>query len=149
MLKERNLRLATAESCTGGYIAHLITSIAGSSEYYLGSVIAYSNEVKENVLGVSPETIAAHGAVSEATVTAMAHGTLKTIKADIALAISGIAGPGGGGTDKPVGTAWMAVTDGHQTVTFKLQAGKDRLKNIQYFSVHALNLVRKFLLGMN
>lgn len=146
MLQERNLRLVTAESCTGGYIAHLITSIEGASNYYLGSVIAYANEVKENVLDVSPDIIAAHGAVSEATAAAMAHGALKTLKADVALSISGIAGPGGGSPDKPVGTAWMAVTNGKDTKTFKIQAGKDRLKNIQYFSTHALNLVRKFLL---
>jgi nicotinamide-nucleotide amidase len=145
MLKERGLTLATAESCTGGYLAHRITSVAGASEYFLGSVISYSNAVKMNVLGVKPETLDTHGAVSEQTVIEMAEGALKVLSADVAIAISGIAGPGGGSDTKPVGLAWMAVSNGTNTKTFSIRAGKDREKNIQYFTIHALNQIRQFL----
>lgn len=145
LLKERNLKLTTAESCTGGYMAHRITSVAGSSEYYVGSVIAYANAVKMQVLGVKPETLDTHGAVSEQTVIEMAEGAVKALPADIAIAISGIAGPGGGSDSKPVGLAWIAVSNGHRTQTFSIRAGKDRDKNIQYFTVHALNRLRLFL----
>jgi nicotinamide-nucleotide amidase len=145
MLKERGLMLATAESCTGGYLAHRITSVAGASEYFLGSVISYSNAVKMNVLGVKPETLDTHGAVSEQTVIEMAEGALKVLSADVAIAISGIAGPGGGSDTKPVGLAWMAVSNGANTKTFSIRAGKDREKNIQYFTIHALNQIRQFL----
>ncbi|WP_353481693.1 competence/damage-inducible protein A [Haliscomenobacter sp.] len=145
MLKERGLTLATAESCTGGYLAHRITSVAGASEYFLGSVISYSNAVKMNVLGVKPETLDTHGAVSKQTVIEMAEGALKVLSADVAIAISGIAGPGGGSDTKPVGLAWMAVSNGTNTRTFSIRAGKDREKNIQYFTIHALNQIRQFL----
>ena len=145
MLKERGLTLATAESCTGGYLAHRITSVAGASEYFLGSVISYSNAVKMNVLGVKPETLDTHGAVSEQTVIEMAEGALKVLSAGVAIAISGIAGPGGGSDTKPVGLAWMAVSNGTNTKTFSIRAGKDREKNIQYFTIHALNQIRLFL----
>jgi nicotinamide-nucleotide amidase len=145
MLKERGLTLATAESCTGGYLAHRITSVAGASDYFLGSVISYANEVKMNVLGVKPETLDTHGAVSEQTVIEMAEGALKVLSADVAIAISGIAGPGGGSDTKPVGLAWMAVSNGTNTQTFSIRAGKDREKNIQYFTIHALNQIRQFL----
>lgn len=144
-LRQQGLRLGTAESCTGGYIAHLITSIPGSSDYFAGSVVSYSNTLKERILGVSPQTLAEHGAVSAATVSEMAKGALTTLGVDLALSVSGIAGPGGGSDQKPVGTVWMAVADQQRVEAVKLQAGKDRLKNIQYASVHALNLVRKFV----
>lgn len=145
LLRQQGLSLGTAESCTGGYIAHLITSIPGSSDYFAGSVVSYSNTLKERILGVSPQTLDEHGAVSAATVREMAKGALTTLGVDVALSVSGIAGPGGGSDQKPVGTVWMAVADQHRVEAFKLQAGKDRLKNIQYASVHALNLVRKFV----
>lgn len=147
MLKERGLTLATAESCTGGYVAHLITSIAGSSDYFLGSVIAYANEVKQKQLGVRRQTLNEQGAVSEATVREMVSGLLEHIPADIGISISGIAGPGGGSPEKPVGTIWLAVSNGKRTETCKLQLGKDRLLNIQYTGISALNIVRKFLLA--
>lgn len=146
LLKAHQLNLATAESCTGGYIAHLITSVPGSSAYFKGSIVAYANEVKQNLLGVKAETLAEHGAVSEATVREMVSGALKTLQTDLAVSISGIAGPGGGSPEKPVGTIWMAVGNSERVETFKLQAGKDRLKNIQYAGNMALNLVRKFVL---
>lgn len=145
MLRERGLKLATAESCTGGYMAHRITSVAGSSDYFVGSVIAYANEVKMQALGVKAETLDTHGAVSEQTVIEMAEGAVKVLPADIAIAISGIAGPGGGSDTKPVGLAWIAVSNGELTKTFSIRAGKDRDKNTQYFTVHALNQLRQFL----
>ncbi|MEZ4992019.1 MAG: competence/damage-inducible protein A [Saprospiraceae bacterium] len=146
LLREHQLTISTAESCTGGFVAHLITSIAGSSDYFKGSIVAYANEIKEAVLGVRPETLMTHGAVSEATVREMVNGALRVMKTDLAIAISGIAGPGGGTPEKPVGTIWMAVGNGEETETFKLQAGKDRSKNIEYASNYALNFVRKFVL---
>lgn len=145
ILKQLGLTLGTAESCTGGHIAHRITSISGSSAYFLGSIVAYANEVKTTILKVRPETLEEHGAVSEQTVREMVDGAREVLGVDIAVSISGIAGPGGGTPEKPVGTIWMAVSNGATTETFKLQAGKDRLKNIQYATVYVLNLVRTFL----
>lgn len=146
MLKKRGKSLATAESCTGGYVAHRITAIPGSSSYFMGSVIAYSNEVKMNQLQVLPETLEKHGAVSEQTVIEMAKGALNLLKTDLSVAISGIAGPGGGTPEKPVGTIWLAVASEDKVDTLKLQLGKSRLKNIEYTSTAALNMIRKFLL---
>jgi len=146
LLKDRKLRLATAESCTGGYLAHQLTTIPGSSAYFKGSIVAYSNEIKEKCLEVKPETLKLHGAVSEETVIEMVKGALKLLEVDIAVATSGIAGPGGGTPDKPVGTIWMAVGNKKNVKTRKLQLGKERLRNIQYTSTQALNMIRKFLL---
>ena len=109
ILKERGLTLATAESCTGGNIAHEITAIAGSSAYFKGAVVAYSNEVKQQVLGVDAQDLHNYGAVSESVVSAMAAGVQRTMNVDCAIATSGIAGPDGGTPDKPVGTVWIAV----------------------------------------
>jgi len=148
ILQERRLTLATAESCTGGYVASRITMVPGSSSYFLGSVVAYSNAIKREVLGVAQETLEQHGAVSEATVVEMVKGTLKLLKTDIAIAISGIAGPGGGTPEKPVGTIWLAIGDQSDIRTQKLQIGKDRLRNIQYTSVVALNFIRQFVLKL-
>lgn len=146
LLQNRNLTLTTAESCTGGYVAHLITSIPGSSTYFMGSIVAYANEVKQSVLGVQKNTLEAYGAVSEETVREMVKGALKVMNTDLAVSISGIAGPGGGSPEKPVGTIWMAVGNSTITEVFKLQTGKDRLKNIEYAGNMALNMVRKFVL---
>ena len=107
-LRARGRRLATAESCTGGLIAAELTSVAGSSDWFLGGVVAYANAVKESVLGVSAEILAEHGAVSEPVVLAMARGARAVTGAEMAVAVSGVAGPGGGGPDKPVGTVWIA-----------------------------------------
>ena len=145
MLRERSLKLATAESCTGGYLAHLITSVAGSSDYFSGSVVAYSNAVKVDQLGVRPETLEKYGAVSEQTVIEMAQGVRSLLGTDIGVGISGIAGPGGGTAEKPVGTIWLAVADKNQTQTDKLQLGKDRLINIQYTGNFTLNFIRRFV----
>ena len=146
LLKARQWTLATAESCTGGYLAHRITSIAGSSAYFMGSVIAYSNAIKKQLLDVKEVTLENHGAVSEETVKEMVAGTLKYLGTDLAIAVSGIAGPGGGTPEKPVGTIWLAVGNKDRTVTKLLHAGKDRLKNIEYTAVHGMNLIRSFIL---
>ena len=147
MLLERNLQLATAESCTGGNIAHFITSVPGSSSYFKGSVVAYANETKENVLNVNPKTLENFGAVSEQTAKEMVAGALKAINTDIAVASTGIAGPTGGTPEKPVGTIWLAAGTKDDVKTLKLQLGKNRLKNIETSTVLALNLLRKFLLS--
>ncbi len=137
--------LATAESCTGGHVAHVITSVPGSSSYFKGAVVAYDNSVKENLLGVRRETLAQYGAVSKETVKEMLDGLLKTMQSDIGIAISGIAGPAGGSPEKPVGTIWLAWGSANDIRTTKLQLGKDRLINIKYTTVQALNRVRLFL----
>lgn len=136
--------LATAESCTGGYIAHKLTSVPGSSAYFMGSTVAYSNEVKINQLGVKEATLKAHGAVSEQTVTEMVKGTLKLFGTDFAIATSGIAGPGGGTPDKPVGTIWVAVGNNHKIKTTKLDLSLSRKQNIEITGLIALNMLRTF-----
>jgi PncC family amidohydrolase len=146
ILKTKNKTMATAESCTGGYIAHLITSIPGSSDYYKGSVISYTNEAKENILGVQHETLETFGAVSEETVIEMLNGVIRTLNADYALATSGIMGPDGGTEEKPVGTVWIAVCNKEKTETLKLNLRFDRRRNIEMTSTNALNFLRKFIL---
>ena len=116
-LHARNLRVATAESCTGGWIAKALTDIAGSSQWFDGGVVAYSNAAKIALLGVSSDVLAAHGAVSEQTVRAMAEGARSRFAADLAVAVSGIAGPGGGSADKPVGTVHFAWAESRGGVT--------------------------------
>ncbi|MFT4734641.1 MAG: nicotinamide-nucleotide amidase, partial [Arcticibacterium sp.] len=145
MLLERNATLSTAESCTGGFLAHSITANAGSSAYYLGSVISYSNDAKIDLLGVNKDTLASHGAVSEQTVVQMAEGARKALKTTYALSTSGIAGPEGGTDEKPVGTIWMACAGPNRTITKKILSTKTRIVNIQYGSKTALNLLRKML----
>ncbi len=131
-LTERGLTLATAESCTGGAIASALTDQAGSSAYFKGSVVAYSNEVKESVLGVKHSTLEAHGAVSEATVREMAEGARQRLGADLAIATSGIAGPGGGTKEKPVGTIWIAVATPSGTEAALLSfPGRRRQQNVE------------------
>lgn len=145
LLKRTNSTLATAESCTGGYIAHLITSISGSSEYFKGSVVSYANEVKENVLKVSHDTLVQEGAVSEQTVKQMVQGALLTLNTDFALATSGIMGPGGGSEAKPVGTVWVAAGNKDEIVTQLFHFRFDRARNIEMTAINALNLLRKFI----
>jgi nicotinamide-nucleotide amidase len=110
MLNRRGLRLAVAESCTGGLVGHRITNVPGSSDYFLGGVIAYANEVKERVLGVRKETLEKFGAVSAETAIEMSQGVCRLLRADIGVAITGIAGPGGGSLDKPVGLTWIGLS---------------------------------------
>ncbi len=144
-LRERKLTLAVAESCTGGYLSHMITSIPGSSDYFLGSIIPYAYDIKMRQLGVKPEVLEKHGAVSEPTIIEMANIVRAKFNTDIGVATSGIAGPGGATPEKPVGLVWIAYSDKHQTVTRKLQLSKDRLINIRLASVAVLNLIRQSL----
>lgn len=146
-LKKKGLTVSAAESCTGGYISHMFTKVAGSSSYFVGSVVSYDNSVKINVLGVNPETIAEYGAVSEETVTKMAEGARKLMKTDFAIATSGIAGPDGGTPEKPVGTLWIACAMEGRIIAKKMQMANQRDTNIQYGSVVALNLLRKMING--
>ena len=145
LLKEQGATLSTAESCTGGYLAHLITSVPGSSEYYNGSIIAYQNSLKHALLGVPEAILKEHGAVSREVVIAMAEGARKKLGTDYALSTSGIAGPDGGTTEKPVGTCWIAIASPTGTETKLLHLGTDRKRFIHMASVNALNLLRKEL----
>jgi|JI6StandDraft_1071083.scaffolds.fasta_scaffold145963_1 nicotinamide-nucleotide amidase len=147
LLLEKNLTIGTAESCTGGYLAHLITSIPGSSAYFKGSVIAYSNEIKQHFLGVKEETLTSFGAVSEQTVSEMVAGALKHLNVDIAVAISGVAGPTGGTPEKPVGTVVIGIGNKEKTIVKKLSFTNHRDRNIQLAAVVALVMTRKFLLN--
>ncbi len=147
MLVERGIKIGSAESCTGGYLAHLLTSVAGSSAYFEGSVIAYSYDLKEKLLGVTSETLNSVGAVSEECVKEMVKGAVAQMNVDIAVAVSGVAGPSGGTPDKPVGTVWLAVGNAEEVITTKLGIDRGRLKNIEYAANVGLNLIRKFLLS--
>jgi nicotinamide-nucleotide amidase len=147
MLKTRGRTVATAESCTGGNIAHLLTSIPGSSQYFKGSVVSYANEVKEKILNVSAETFTSVGAVSEETVRQMVQGVLPLMDTDYAIATSGIMGPDGGTPEKPVGTVWIAVGDRQRILAQKFYFRFDRERNIELASTNALNLLRKFILS--
>jgi nicotinamide-nucleotide amidase len=146
-LKERNQTICTAESCTGGRIANLITGIPGSSGYFKGSVIAYDNSIKMQLLSVSKKTIAVYGAVSEQVVVQMAEGIRKLFNTDFSIAVSGIAGPQGGTDEKPVGTLWVAVSSEKGTITSKQIFGNNRISNIDRFSIAALNLARKQIIN--
>lgn len=143
LLKSQGFTMATAESCTGGYIAHLITSVPGSSGYYKGSVISYANEIKINELGVLPETLKTDGAVSEACVKQMAVGVRTKFDVDFAIATSGIAGPDGGSTEKPVGTVWIAIATPSQTIAKQFNMGDNRERTIQRTAIQALDMLRK------
>ena len=145
LLLEKGLTLSTAESCTGGGIASVITSISGSSEYFKGGIVAYANEVKTALLGVSETTLEKHGAVSEETVQEMAKGAMKSMKTSCAIATSGIAGPGGGTPTKPVGTIWIAVACNDKIVTKKLQGDNGREKNTKNSIEKALSLLIEHL----
>lgn len=145
LLKEKNLRLATAESCTGGNIAHMITSVAGSSSYFNGSIVAYSNEVKEKVLGVSRESIEKWGAVSQEVVEQMAKGALKLLNADVAVSVSGIAGPDGGTEGKPVGTVWICVCTQTEMFSRRFQFGPQRNINISRATLSAFVMIKEII----
>lgn len=146
LLKARRQTTATAESCTGGYIAHLLTKDAGASSNYKGSVVSYDNNVKKDILHVADETLQSVGAVSEATVTEMVKGALAALKTDYAIATSGIMGPDGGSENKPVGMVWVAVGNKEKIVTQKFNFRFDRQRNIELTAMNALNLLRKFII---
>lgn len=139
--------VSTAESCTGGTISALFTSVPGSSEYFLGSVTSYANSVKTGVLGVPEEIIDRYGAVSSECVAAMAEGVRRITGSDYSVATSGIAGPGGGSDEKPVGTVWIGVSSPKETKTYKMVFKGDRKRNIERFAAHALNILRKTLVN--
>ena len=147
LLIEKNLTLGIAESCTGGYVSAQITKVPGSSAYFWGSIVSYSNTVKINQLGVTPETLDQFGAVSEETVRQMAEGVCRALGTDVGIATSGIAGPDGGTPDKPVGTIWIACATNQRTVARLLKLGQYRDQNIQLTSTYALNLLREELLN--
>ncbi|MEM9388929.1 MAG: competence/damage-inducible protein A [Bacteroidota bacterium] len=142
LLKKNQLTLATAESCTGGYLTHMVTSVPGSSAYFQGSVIPYHNNHKMNLLGVKQSTLEEYGAVSEQTVVEMANGVRKKFDTGVGVATSGIAGPDGGSEEKPVGTVWIAISTDRETIAKKLQLWKDREINIKAASIAVLNLIR-------
>ena len=146
-MRSNNFWLSVAESCTGGNIAHLITSIPGSSDYFKGGIIAYSNEVKQNILDVQQNALKKYGAVSEEVVTQMALGVKKALNTDFSVATSGIAGPDGGSPQKSVGTIWIAVSSPDSVISRKFFFGNDRERNILRSSFIALNMLRVVLLG--
>jgi nicotinamide-nucleotide amidase len=149
LLRESGKTIATAESCTGGLIAHKLTSVSGSSDYFLGSIVSYANEVKMESLGVSEQNLIDFGAVSEEVVVQMAEGVKSRMKTDYAISVSGVAGPNGGTDEKPVGTVWTAIAGPLGVITKKHQFGHDRTRNIEISANAALNLLRKSLIASN
>jgi nicotinamide-nucleotide amidase len=147
LLETRSQTLGTAESCTGGYIAHLITSIPGSSHYFKGSIVSYANEIKTGLLHVDPRILATDGAVSQPTVEAMVRGALQQLDTDYVVATSGIMGPDGGSPGKPVGTVWIAVGNHRKILAQKFSFRFDRGRNIELTATNALNQLRKFILS--
>lgn len=147
ILQQQNKTLGLAESCTGGYISHLITSIPGSSAYFNGSVISYANQVKEQVLHVDRQVIQTYGAVSKETAAQMVRGTLKALKTDYALVTTGIMGPTGGTHEKPVGTVWVGVGHADKIETHHFHFRFDRQRNMELTGTHSLNVLRKFMLN--
>jgi len=144
-MTKKGLTLSLAESCTGGYIAHLFTQHPGSSKVFLGGVVSYSDSLKESVLGVKKETLEKFGAVSGEAVTEMVEGALLNFESDYALAVTGIAGPDGGSPDKPVGTVWIAVASVNKKVVKKLTFGNKRKQNIERSAVSALTMLNTLL----
>lgn len=144
-LARRKWTLATAESCTGGGIAARLTQVAGASHSFMGGIVAYSNQIKENLLHVPAETLSLYGAVSEEVVYAMASGACQQLSTDCAIAVSGIAGPAGGRPDKPVGTIWIAFKTPEKTVAKKFTFGQNRATNIELTILTALDMIRRYV----
>jgi nicotinamide-nucleotide amidase len=142
LLREKHLTVSTAESCTGGFLAHMITSVPGASDYFQGSVIAYSNDFKRTFLGVSDESLKQFGAVSEQVVKEMAIGARQRFNTDYAVSVSGIAGPDGGSIEKPVGTVWIAVASKTGVTAQKFMFGEHRGRNIRRAALAGLNMLR-------
>ncbi len=147
LLKEKKKTISTAESCTGGFISHLLTKVPGSSEYYIGSVISYAYEIKETELGVPHDIILKHGAVSQPVVEQMAKAIREKYKTDYSISASGIAGPGGGTEEKPVGTVWVAIATPTKIISEKFLFGANRERNIQKTANVALKMLKKELEG--
>jgi nicotinamide-nucleotide amidase len=146
ILLEKGETIATAESCTGGFLSHLITSVAGSSAYYKGSIIAYDNSIKKSELNIADEILSKHGAVSEACVLEMASQIRMKFNTDYAIATSGIAGPGGGTTDKPVGTVWIGIASKNETKAYMFNMGDNRERTILRTALMGMDLLRKLIL---
>lgn len=146
LLRKKNATLSTAESCTGGYIAHLITQVAGASDYFKGAVVSYANETKIESLGVNQKDIEQYGAVSKQVVEQMAVGVRNKLKTDYSIATSGIAGPDGGTEEKPVGTVWIAVASKNEVISQVFQFGKDRTINIERSAIAAFGMLRKVII---
>ena len=145
LLREKGLKLAVAESCTGGLVADRLTDIPGSSEYFLGGIVAYAYEAKVALLGVSWDTLRAHGAVSRETVLEMARGARQALGADIGISVSGIAGPGGGLPNKPVGTTWLGLSTAANERAYQLTFAGDRRVNKEEAATAALRVLRDYL----
>ncbi len=145
LLRKNKLTIATAESCTGGNIARLITSVAGSSEYFKGSVVAYSNEVKNKLLGVSADDLNTFGTVSQPIAEQMAKSAMQNLNTDIAVATSGIAGPAGGSPEKPVGTVWIAVCNKDKCISREFHFGKHRDRNIEKATMSAFAMIKELI----
>lgn len=145
LLKEAGLRLSVAESCTGGLLGHRLTNVAGSSDYFMGGVISYSNEAKMALLGVAELTLITHGAVSSQTVEEMAAGVRERFGTEVSLAISGIAGPGGGTAEKPVGLVWIGLSAGDTRLARRYQFDGDREEIKAQAAEAALQLLGGFL----
>ncbi|RMG81134.1 MAG: competence/damage-inducible protein A [Bacteroidetes bacterium] len=148
LLQKNQATLATAESCTGGNLAHKITSVAGSSKYYKGTVVSYANEVKTQVLGVDINDLKEHGAVSQQVVEQMAKGVKNLLKTDFAIATSGIAGPDGGTAEKPVGTVWIAAASKDKVMSKKFRFSTDRMLNIELASIMGMEMLRRLILNL-
>ncbi len=142
-MAEKGLTISTAESCTGGFLAHHLTKLAGASRYFIGGIIAYENRIKVSKLDIPEKLLREHGAVSEQVIRLMAENVRKKYGTYIGVATSGIAGPDGGTPDKPVGTIWIAISYENQTFAKKLQLTTDRLLNIQLTVNYALDKIRK------
>ena len=147
LLKDRGKTVSTAESCTGGYLAHLITSISGASAYFKGSVVSYDNSIKTSVLDVPESTLETFGAVSEETVILMAKKVREIMHTDYAVAVSGIMGPAGGTVEKPVGKVWIAVASNKEISTKSFEFRYNRERNIELTAINALNMLRIAICG--
>lgn len=145
LLRARGWRLAVAESCTGGLVGHRLTNIAGSSTYYMGSITAYAYEAKVRLLGVQWDTLEQHGAVSQPVVIEMARGVRRALAADVGLSISGIAGPGGGTEDKPIGLTWIGISIPKHERTWKFVFQGDRIQNKEEAAERALQMLVDYL----
>lgn len=145
LLRSKSLKMGTAESCTGGRIANMITLVPGSSDYFVGGIVSYSNEVKQHVLGVSEDSLCLHGAVSREVVEQMALGAIRTLGCDCSVATSGVAGPGGGTPEKPVGTVWIAAAFKGRIVSHCYHFGMVRFENIQLAADTALEMLLNLL----
>ena len=148
LLHKRGLSLAVAESCTGGLVGHRITNVPGSSDYFLGGIVAYAYEAKVGLLGVSWKTLEKHGAVSRETVIEMARGARQALEADIGMAVSGIAGPGGGMPGKPVGLTWIGLSDGDFEEAWSYVWDGDRIRNKEQSAEQLLQLLVEYLQGL-